>query len=150
VGLFYRVFGRGDSLPPAASLLERLGETVQAQVSADDTGWYRVELRLGPGGPLSLERYTIEDDGFRAELNTWAAYLETCDYSSHHTALMEWVIQSRQLFVLRKPIDCPDEARAERICRDLCQWLAEQTEGIYHIDQVGFHSAEGRVLVAEY
>ena len=150
MGLFYRVFGRGDLVPPAERIHDHLGASAEATVHADETGWYRIDLRIGPGGPLSLERYALEDDGFRAELNTWAAYLETCDYSTHHTRLMEWVIQSRQLFILRKPIDCPDEARAERLCRDLCQWLATQVDGIYQIDDVGFHAAGGTLLVAEY
>ncbi|MFQ3652301.1 MAG: hypothetical protein SNJ75_18450 [Gemmataceae bacterium] len=150
MGLFYRVFGRGDTVPSAELLCQQLGDAVQVSVDADETGWYRLEMVLGLGGALTLERYTPEDDGFRAELNTWAAYLETCDYSPHHTALMERVIQTRQLFILRKPIDCPDEARADRLCGELCVWLAAQCDGIFHHDEVGFYDAAGTLLVAEY
>lgn len=150
MGLFYRVFGRGDEVPSAEQLCQQVGVVLHPSLPAEQNGWYRLELGLGPGGTLTLERYTAEDDGFRAELHIWAAYLETCDYSPHHTALMEWVIQSRQLLILRKPIDCPDEARAERCCRDLCQYLAALCEGIYQIDEVGFHDATGQLLVAEY
>jgi hypothetical protein len=150
VGLFYRVFGRGDGVPSAEQLCRQVGGELQPSLPAGGDVWYRLEIGLGPGGSLTLERYTAEDEGFRAELNTWAAYLETCDYSPHHSALMEWVIQSKQLFILRQPIDCPDEARAERCCRDLCQYLARQCQGIYQIDEVGFHDTAGHLLVAEY
>jgi hypothetical protein len=119
-------------------------------LAADDSGWFRAEIPLSLGGSLSIERYTPEDDGFRGELNTWAAYLETCDYSPHHTKLMEHVIQSRQLFVLRKPIDCPDEAAADRFCLDLSRQFATFSDGIYHIDDRGFFAADGTLLVAEY
>jgi hypothetical protein len=146
VGLFYRVFGRGDSLPPATAL----GTGPEVTLSADDSGWFRAEIALSLGGTLCIERYTPEDDGFRAELNTWAAYLETCDYSPHHVALMEHVIQSRQLFILRKPIDCPNEAAADRFCLDLSRQFATQSDGIYHIDDVGFFAADGTLLVPEY
>ncbi|MGL4551369.1 MAG: hypothetical protein ACRC33_09280 [Gemmataceae bacterium] len=146
MGMWYRVFGRSDASPPAEALVA--GE--DATFESDGRGWLRGEIRLGAGGPLELERWTADDEGIRAELSGWAAYLETCDWSHHHVPLMERMIQTRQLFTVRKPIDCPDEVRAERLCVALCRRLAEATDGVYQADGAGFFAADGSLLVAEY
>jgi hypothetical protein len=78
---------------------------------SDERGWSRPDSSVR----LQLERWTADEEGIRAELDGWAAYLETCDWSQHHIPLMERMIQTRQLFAIRKPIDCPDQSRAERV-----------------------------------
>lgn len=147
MGMWYRVFGRSDVMPPADTLD---CTDVDATLHSDECGWFRAEIRLGPGGPLQLERWTADEEGIRAELNGWAAYLETCDWSQHHIPLMERMIQTRQLFTIRKPIDCPDESRAERVCLALCRALATATDGVYQVDGAGFFAADGTELVREY
>src|SRR5881275_78737 len=90
------------------------------------------------------------EEGIRAELNTWAAWLETCDYSPNHAALMEWVIQTRQLYTLRRPLDHADEVRLERVCVGTCRFLAGATDGVYQLDAEGFFAADGTLLLQEY
>jgi hypothetical protein len=117
---------------------------------ADADGWFSAELVVGEGGPLVVERWLSDEEGIRAELNAWAGFLETCDYSPYHVALMERCIQTRQLFILRKPIDCPDEPQADRLCAWLCQELARQADGFYQADGLGFFEADGTLLVQEH
>src|SRR5262245_51521004 len=106
MSLFCRVFAATDAPPATADVeayLEGLGAATVALFDEDEGGWYRAELLLGGGAPLVLERWLPEDEGIRAELSSWAAYLETLDYSPHAGPLMEKAIQARQLFVLRRP-----------------------------------------------
>lgn len=151
--LFCRTFAATDAPPCPAALeacLAGLGVAVSARFVQDDSGWYRAELTLGTGAPLVLERWLAGEDGVRAELNSWAAYLETLDYSPHHGPLMERTIQARQLFTLRRPIDHPDDALVGRACEAICRFLAGATGGFYHVDDRGFFAADGAVLVQEY
>ena len=112
--------------------------------------WYRVfgsldtaTADLGVSTPLTLERYRADEEGIRAELNSWAAFLETCA-GPHHILLMERAIQTRQLFTLHDPT-----GDADRACVALCQRLAAVTAGFYQIDGFGFFDADGTPLVEE-
>src|SRR5262252_5691219 len=106
---WYRVFAAADEQPEPAQLLERLralGVTAPAQLRGDDDGWTALEVSLAEGtAPLLLECFLVSETGIRAELNNWAAWLETCDDNPNHTTLMERVIQARQLYTLRQPDD---------------------------------------------
>ena len=151
MSLWTRVFGRAEAVPDAealGALLAGLGSA--SRFEADAEGWFRAEIEAGPGSPLVAERWSADEEGIRAELNSWAAFLETCDWSQHHAALMERAIQSRQLFTIRKALDHADEPRAARLCAALAQELARQTDGFWQADGVGFLDAAGTVLVAEY
>jgi hypothetical protein len=112
--------------------------------------WYRVFGSLdaapdfGADAPLVLERFHADDEGIRAELNSWAAFLETCG-GPHHVRLMERTIQARQLFTLTDPTtDVVDPG-----CVALCRRLAAETAGFYQIDDIGFFDADGTLLVEE-
>ena len=118
--------------------------------TGDAAGWFRADLTLGAGAPLALERFTSDEEGIRSELNSWAAYLETCTHSPQHGPLMERVIQARQLFTVSRPADHPDESASARVCVELCRFLAGATAGFYQIDEQGFFSAAGTLLVAEH
>jgi hypothetical protein len=63
---------------------------------------------------------------------------------------MEWVIQTRQLITIRKPIDYPDEVALERLCLELSRWLSHQIEGVYQIDNKGWFSESGELRLEEY
>jgi len=63
---------------------------------------------------------------------------------------MERVIQTRQLFTYRKPIDHSDDAILERLCETLAQFLAAQLDGTYQIDTRGWFTADGTLVVQEY
>ena len=147
--MWLRVFGATDEVPDQAALVACLAGA-SLTFAADETGWYGVEIVRGQGSPVTVERFVAEEDGFRAELNAWAAYLETLDYSPHHVELMGRAIQTRQLITIRKPIDHADEAGIDRLCAGLARRLAEMTGGFYQIDGKGFFDAKGELLVAEY
>lgn len=151
--MWYRVFGRGESSPAPAALVEHLraaGLAVEGHFRGDDLGWTAGELRLGPGTPAYLERYLTGEDDLRDDLNTWAAFLETCDYSPNHGVLMERVIQSAQLITLRRPIDLADEVSLDRLCLETCRFLAAAVDGVYQIDGEGWFAADGTLLLQEY
>src|SRR5437762_13528557 len=96
---WWRVFGASEEQPRPEDVLEHLnGLGVTAgRFKGDDQGWTSLEFALAEGvSPLLLECYLSSEEGIRAELNTWAAWLETCDYSPQHAALMDRVIQTRQ------------------------------------------------------
>ena len=94
------------------------------------------------GAALQLERFLAEEEGIRAELNSWAAWLETRENAPEHVRLMERMIQTKQLFTLQS---IEESAQAERLCR----FLAEITLGVYQIDVRGFFAADGVLLVPE-
>ena len=152
--MWFRVFGAAEEEPAPAALLEHLqglhsGTT--AVVHCDERGWLAVEIHLTrDASPLRLERYLADEEGIRAELNTWAAWLETCDYSPNHGALMRHVIQTKQLFTVRKPLDAADEVALEKVLEEAGRFLAAATDGVYQIDGRGWFSAAGELLLQEY
>jgi len=104
----------------------------------------------GGGTPLLLARYLTKEDNLRADLNAYAAELETLTYSPNHLPLMEQVIQTQQLITIRKPLDTLNDAVAEDICIAVCRYLALASVGIYQIDGAGWFAADGTELIHEY
>ncbi|HKB38935.1 MAG TPA: hypothetical protein VKD72_21005 [Gemmataceae bacterium] len=151
---WYRVFGRGEQQPAPAALVEclrELGVANPAHFRGDEEGWTLMEVALAEGvSPLSVECFLTREPGIRAELNNWAAWLETCDYSPNSLALMERVIQARQLYAMRRPLDHADELRLEKVCGGICRFLAAATDGVYQYDTEGFFAADGTLLLQEY
>ena len=146
--MWFRVFGTNDAQPQPAALLEHLaaeGLEVTGQFRGDDLGWFRAELACGPDS-LPLERYLVSEEGIRAELNSWAAWLETCAPEAEQARLMERMIQARQLFTLQRPDDAEE---AGPVCVALCQYLAWATDGTYQIDGRGLFAADGTLLAAD-
>jgi hypothetical protein len=151
--LWYRVFGRDNTRVQPEALLAHLaaaGTDVTSTFTPPGDDWVAAEFRFATTTPIHVERYRADEEGIRGELNSWAAFLETCDYEPNHAALMERVIQTQQLFTLRKPIDCVDETLAEGLCVALCRFLSEQTKGIWQADDEGFFAADGTLLLKEY
>src|SRR5262245_65797073 len=96
---WYRVFGRSEAPPAPADIeacLAGAGHAVTSSFAGDAAGWYRADLSVG-GAPVAVERWLADEDGVRAELNSWAAVLETCEDSPPSRSLMERRIQWRQL-----------------------------------------------------
>lgn len=144
-----RVFGRSDDCPAATALAELarvLGAAGEAEFTMGPAGWYAASIGIGRGSPLELERFLAQEEGVRGELNSWAAWLETCGPSA--VPLMEQMIQTRQLFTIHCPDDT-DPALAECVCVGLCQLLARQTDGVWQVDGRGFFDAQGTLLVEE-
>jgi hypothetical protein len=146
--MWYRIFG-GTSTMPTPEALEAFLAARHASVSchfaADDSGWYRGDLMVD-GMAFQLERYLGDEPGIRAELNGWAAWLETREDAAEHVRLMERMIQTAQLFTLHGD---EDSRQAETVAIALCRFLAAATEGVYQIDERGFFTAEGALLIAE-
>ncbi len=149
--MWYRVFCQSDVEPRPSALIEGLaGVAVESKFKGDDLGWTAVDFNLGVGTPIHVERYLAEADDLRNDLNTWAAYLETLDYSPNNGRLMELVIQSKQLVTIRKPLSVSNEALVDRVCEALCRTIALATDGIYQAEGVGWFAADGSMLIEEY
>jgi hypothetical protein len=148
VSAWYRVFGRSEEVPGPQALLEHLaglGVAVRGRFLGEGAEWDQATLELD-GGQVDIDRYPADDEGIRAELNGWAAYLETCEDSPHAAGLMERVVQARHLFTVRRSMKHADE---ERVCVGVCRFLAEMTDGLWQADGAGFFEANGRLVVAE-
>jgi hypothetical protein len=154
MGLWYRVFGGNDAQPVPAALLEHLrslGIDVSGNFRGDEQGWFAAELVFAADAtPVHLERFLASEEGIRDDLNSWAAWLETADYSPNHEPLMQRVISTTQLFTLRKPIDHPNEILVEKLCLGVCRYLAQETAGVYQADDEGFFAPDGTLLLQEY
>jgi hypothetical protein len=154
--MFYRVFGLTADPVATGELngaLLAAGLTHQAAYRGEgpDRGdWHTVALTLPGASPVTVERYRTDEDELRGELNTWAAWLETADWSPHAPRLMERMIAVRQLFAWRRPVDHADEVHLDRLCLALARFLAGRTGGFYQVDEQGFFSADGELLVPEY
>ncbi|HVS37225.1 MAG TPA: hypothetical protein VMS17_16805 [Gemmataceae bacterium] len=145
--MWHRIFAAADAEPAPAAILERLNTLVAAagHFHGDDAGWFRAEFVVA-GSTLVLERFLAAEQGIRAELNSWAAHLEAGD-DPERVRLMERVIQSRQLFTLERPDDAPPTL--DKVCISLCRFLAEAIDGFYQIDDRGFFSADGALLLRD-
>jgi hypothetical protein len=143
--LYSRVFAPTDAVPSPEALAEHLaGLGLATTVFGEGPVWWRLEVTFADGSPLTLERFTADEPGIRAELNSWAAHLEALD-SPAAEALMERVIQARQLITLHKPTD---GAEQELACVALCQLLA-WPDGLIQVDGHGFFGPDLALLVAE-
>ena len=147
--MWYRVFCQTLAEVTPTELLANIGAT-DSRFRGDDLGWTAGEVVLGQGTPVYVERYLTDTDDLRDELNTWAAYLETLDYSAENVQLMERVIQARQLITIRKPIDHANEITVERACLSISQKLAQAADGIYQIEGDGWYAANGILILKEY
>lgn len=152
--MWYRVFGKSEVEVTPAALAEHLharGLLIEPHFRGDDLGWTVGELRF-PGGntPVILNRYLTKEDDLRGELNSFAAILETQDYSPNNAPLMQHVIQTQQLITMRKPLDAVDEITLESVMLESCRFLAANTDGLYHIDDQGWFSPDGTLLLQEY
>ena len=152
--MWHRVFSLSAESPPPSALaghLHAAGLPVVPHFKGDDLGWTAGELVLpGGGSPVLVTRYLTAEDDLRADLNAFAAELETMTFSPNHTGLMRHVVQTRQLFTLRRPLDHADEAVLDRLCLDVVRFLAARTDGVYQIDGRGWFAADGTLLLQEY
>jgi hypothetical protein len=151
--MWVRVFARAEREVPPGTIAERLhaaGLRVVPHFRGDDHGWTAGELVLPGGSPILLARYLTAEDDLRADLNAFAAELETLDYSPHHRPLMEHVIQTQQLVTVRRPVDHADEVTLEKVCGEVARLVAAVADGVIQIDGRGWLDAAGELLIAEY
>ncbi len=155
MGVWFRVFGTNEGEPDPASLVAHLREIFLDESTIrfrrDEEGWFTADV-LFPGcaQPWRLNRYLASEEGIRAELNSWAAWLEAAEDNRQRDQLMLHLINSRQVFTFEVEIgDLDPIARIDRWCHGLCQLLARQTEGVYQADGQGFFAADGTLLLQE-
>jgi hypothetical protein len=155
VELWFRIFGTNDVEPNPAALLDpfrqlEFGDEITAKLSRDDEGWFRAEFAIiGEDMPLIIDRYLAKEEGIRAELNTWAAWLETVEQNPSRDRLMQHLISTTQVFTLHGPSEADSLLPMEYLCLEVCQFLARQTAGVYQVDKQGFYSPDGTLLVEE-
>jgi hypothetical protein len=144
---WYRVFARGaEAIAPAVVLANLVahGAPVEGHFQADEHGWYRCELRTaGPIGPIVVECFRVGEEGVRAEVQSWAAYLETLE-SPHSQEFMEAVNATAQVFTAQL-----SDARAADLLRQLCGNLARAAAGVYQIDGEGFFWSNDTLALGE-
>jgi hypothetical protein len=150
---WHRVFGSNDVQPQPAALLEelqRLGFEVTGQFRGDDQGWFAAEIAFAAAlPPLQIERYLSTEDDIRSELNTWTAWLETLEPDPHALRLMEQIIRTTQLFTLRQAVRVSAVGDAAGVNRAVCEFLARETAGVYHVDNHGFYGPDGTLLLRD-
>ena len=151
---WFRVFGASDTTVEPAALVELLRgsgwEISTARFRGDEQGWFALEVLFeGAEAPWRLDRYLSTEEGIRAELNTWAAWVETVEGNPHQARLMQQLITAKQVFTFEIDVGDLDDAGLEKWCHDLCQFLARETAGVYQADGRGFFAADGTLLLAE-
>jgi hypothetical protein len=151
---WFRVFGTNDAQPVPGALLEHLHERdlpVRGHFRGDDQGWFQAELVLpGATASVQLERFLATEDGIRDELNTWAAWLETAGDNPHHGRLMQHMVSTTQMFTLFRSEDQGAATLLQQVCINVCQYLACATAGVYQVDNQGFFTPEGELLLQEW
>lgn len=148
MGTWFRVFGSKERVPALADLqagLADAGTPISWQVHGQDDCWFALSLNWGEEPPLIVERWQADEEGIRTELNSWAAFLETCEHQPLSRSLMERIIQARQLFT----IEVGEGPKGMQLGLTLARRLAEQTEGIYQVDGRGIFTAQGNLLVED-
>ncbi len=139
--MWHRVFGSNQAAVELDAFL-RQWQAWSIDYHRDDQGWFRAEIRLSETAPpLIVDRYLANEEGIRAELNTWAAWLEL--HAPDSEPWMQRMIATTQLITFQAGGDSVDFAWA------LCQFLARETDGVYQVDSLGFYDAQGNVVVLE-
>ena len=80
---------------------------------------------------VQIDCYRRAEEGIRAKLNSWAAWLETIESNPNHVWLMQHMISTEQLYTL-----CPTGAErpeTEKLCVAACRFLARATAGVYEV-----------------
>ena len=149
----FRVFGANDAEPDRDVLLAHLhnqGLEGTARFWGDKEGWYQADLKLDDNPAIiRLERELFYEEGVRTALNVFAALVESLEPSPDQEWLMEHIISARQLFTLKRPSETTTRLEVERLCLAVCQFLARATDGFYSVEDRGFFSAGGTLLLKE-
>jgi hypothetical protein len=146
--MWYRIFGTNDIDVKPGDLLGHLNAQrypVRAKFRVDEGGWYEGDIvREDADQTYELQRYLAVEEGIRDDLNTWAAAIEQLE-TPHKQKMMQHMISTTQLFTLR----ATDGKADHDFCKRLCQFLAQQTRGLYQVDEMGFFDAQGELLAWE-
>ncbi|MFL5243534.1 MAG: hypothetical protein ACJ8FY_15625 [Gemmataceae bacterium] len=147
--MWFRVFATTNEAPTAEAAghrLQALFPGASVSFRTDDQGWFKVSIARPGQGSLELDRFLASEEGIRAELNSWVAWLETREHDPCFTRLMEHVIATKQVFTIEMDAELP---QIQESAVALGRFLAQQTAGIYQVDGQGFFDMDGRLLLRE-
>ena len=149
--MWSRVFGTNDAEPDPqgfTDILRSYRTEALVRTEKDAQGWFKATVTAPDGTPLlQTDRYLVEEEGIRSELNSWAAWLETQD-GANQERLMLHMIRTSQLFVLGQA-DNVRSSETDGMAVALCRFLARKTEGVYQVDGMGFFDRDGSCLMEE-
>jgi hypothetical protein len=149
--MYYRIFGTNDSPVEPAGVLQHLqnqGYALTAKFRGDGEGWFRVELGYPDADArIDVERYLGSEEGMRAHLNTWAAWLE--EACPDEPRWLQHIISTTQVLTIESFAHSVDEPLVHDVCQVLCRYFAHDTAGIYQVDGAGFFTADGTLIVPE-
>ncbi len=146
----HRVFSAQATHPEPGALLEFVnsnGLSATGHFHGDDRGWFAVELSLATGVTIEIQRFFADEEGIRAELNSWAAWLETVEGWPAVPDLMVRVVTAAQVFTLVQALRPDDKQSDFQTCQRVCQYLAGQTDGVYQLEGRGFFAGAGELLL---
>jgi hypothetical protein len=151
--MWFRVFGTSEMQPEPEALLAYLRDRqveVTGQFRADDQGWFRAEIHDGASGScVQIDCFLVSEEGIRPEMNNWAAWLETRESNPNSAQLMQQVISAKRLYAMQVSPETDEKGAAGLLSVLLCRFLAGATAGVYQVDDEGFYSANGVLLVSE-
>ena len=151
MGTMFRVFAKltDGPMPDAiAGCLQTLSSTVSTEFQGDEVGWFRGIINIPElGNVLTLERYLTSEQGIRAELNRWVAWLETHESNPQLGLLIDHLTATSQLFTIT--VDGDESSQALSLGTSLSRFIARQTDAIYQIDGQGFFDMDGALLLRE-
>lgn len=133
-----------DEIPPdmLAEAVYQAGLSAEPHFRGDDLGWTAGDFRDSQKGTMiRLERYLVEHDAIREDLNICAAAIEPIDHPNV-PLLMRLIIQARQLITLNA--DDPEAPLRELAC-----FIASRLDGLIEMDGQGWFNAQGELLLPE-
>ena len=140
---WYRVFAKNNIEPDPDALCAVMGSEISCQCRAGERGWQRLQFAWPSGQTLAIDRFWRDEEGIRAELQAWAAWLETLENEPKRDALMQHLTATQQVFTMLR------ESSNDPIALKLCEAIAWTTDGVYEIDKLGFFSHDGTLLALE-
>jgi hypothetical protein len=149
---WFRVFAAKENMPGPEEVLEHFrsqGVEASGEFDRGESGWYVAVIDIEQVGQLRLERFLADEEGVRAELNSWAAWVEPHVTAPLQVLLMERIIQARQVVTVSVTAADDDPELVAPYCTGLCRFLAHSTGGIWQADDAGLFAADGTLLVEE-
>ncbi|MGF1583571.1 MAG: hypothetical protein ACFCD0_29995 [Gemmataceae bacterium] len=151
MSLWYRIFAQSSESIDPNTLLEHLhttGYPIQANFLKDDLGWFEATFSL-EGSEVSLQLFHSDEKGVRAELDAFAAWIESQHTELNQIELMERVVTAKQVFAFEIPDEQANIEKVRQFCYHVSEFLVGQTQGLMQVDGEGLFDADGQLLLRE-
>ena len=145
---WFRVFLLQEDGPEPFRIMECLHSLipeVKGKFRTDEDGWFQLILDHSSIGELTIDHFLTSEKGVRAEINTWAAWLE----SKQQFDLMERIIQVKQILSFEVTPEMEDNVSDLLVYKRLALALAALAEGVVHMDAVGLLESDGTLLIED-